>query len=587
MQIVDRNKVIGYTPQAYGEYAAQLNVDLVESSHTRDMYRLTIEQRYQSKPLYIKWKLPAKGIRGAWTTNSVLDKRFKTDWELPSLHSSISNDAPIISLFGHNDENIMTLACTDLVDYIPIEASLREEDNHFYFVIHLFTQHRVIGDYESAIIIDRSPDHFSHVVQRLSLWSVDSSNLSTRGSLPHLAQTPLYSTWYSFHQNLNEKRLLSECHLAKSLGYDLIIVDDGWQTRDDKRGYDYTGDWRNERFEDVASFVRNVHQMDMGIMFWYAAPFCGKKSDAYHRFKGKFLTELHPWAPVFDPRYPEVRRYLVDIYVNAVTAWQLDGFKLDFIDAFKVYPDTEQGLLEGRDTISVSEGVFLLIQDIAQTLLAINPDVLIEFRQQYISPVLQILGNMYRAFDCPNDSVMNRVRTTDVKLICGNSAVHSDMITWSPQEDIEVAALQFSSILFSVPQLSVPLDQRSDEELAMISFFTNYWRAHKSILMGGVFTAFKPLSNYPILSAIADDKAIIGIYDDVVIPLTVSHQSMDIINGKLSKSVFIDCRADLGSWAYKIKNCMGQLIQKDKIDLSHKLHKVECPANGIIFLEKL
>jgi len=87
----------------------------------------------------------------------------------------------------------------------------------------------------------------------------------------------------------------------------------------------------------------------MKCLLWYSVPFCGIKSKAYQLFKGKFLTENHPWAPVFDPRYPEVRSYLVQKYAAALIDWKLDGFKLDFIDDFKAYPETvltkENGLL--------------------------------------------------------------------------------------------------------------------------------------------------------------------------------------------------------------------------------------------------
>ena len=175
---------------------------------------------------------------------------------------------------------------------------------------------------------------------------------------------------------------------------------------------------------------------------------------------------------MFDPRFPEVRAYLVGIYTQALLDWNLDGFKLDFIDDFKVYPETEMNDLNGRDTLSVAKGVDLLIDDIKTALKSIKEDVLIEFRQKYIGPGLRKLGNMFRAFDCPNDSLMNRVRTTDVKLICGDTAVHSDMLTWSKDADVEYAALQFTSILFSVPQISVKLNERSKEEHSMIQFYT-------------------------------------------------------------------------------------------------------------------
>ena len=43
---------------------------------------------------------------------------------------------------------------------------------------------------------------------------------------------PMYSTWYNYHQNVDAAVLLKEVAVAKKMGFDSIIVDDGWQTLD-------------------------------------------------------------------------------------------------------------------------------------------------------------------------------------------------------------------------------------------------------------------------------------------------------------------------------------------------------------------
>ncbi len=585
MQVINRKKTIGYEPDIVGSYPPNAHVIKVTSDEYISIYELRVPQSEIDAPITIKWKQKNIGVKGTWTSNNILDKRFRTDWEMPALNSSISTDAPIISLYDNNDQNIVTVATSDIVNLINIEGSLREEDNHFYFTFQFFNEAVQQKDYAIKIIVDQTPENFSHRIQAIADWMIDSNKLQPL-SVPENAITPLYSTWYSFHQNLELDALKTECLAAKDLGYGLVIVDDGWQTMDDNRGYDFTGDWRPDRFPDMAAFVAEIHQMDMAIMLWYSVPFCGKKSDAYQKFKGKFLTENHYWAPVFDPRFPEVRQYLVDTYSAALKDWNLDGFKLDFIDDFKIYPETETKNLNGRDTLSVTEGIAKLIIEIRDALIAIKPDILIEFRQQYINPALRELGNMFRAFDCPNDSLMNRVRTTDVKLLCGNSAVHSDMLTWHKEESVEVAALQFTSILFSVPQLSVRINERSEEERAMIKFFTNYWNENKDILLDGNFTAYKPLSNYPYLSAQTADTTIYGIYEDIVLPVSLSVPSIHIINGKMSKTLALLLDGEKSAWSCEILNCKGELVSKTDLTLSASLHQLECPANGIVFLRK-
>jgi len=585
MQVINRKRKINYDPQAFGTNAAKASISKIEDTEHIQVYELSVPKDATKEILTIQWKAKALGIKGAWTSNNILDKRFRTDWEMPKLKSSISVDAPVINLFGYSDENILTIGCSDLINLIDIEASLREEDNHFYFKLHFFIEAGLDQDYQTKIYLNKKPENFGSVIQGYADWAIEENKIEPM-PCPELATQPLYSTWYSFHQELDTNEVIKECKAAKKIGYELVVIDDGWQTKDDGRGYDFTGDWKPERIPEMKHFVSHIHDIGMGIMLWYSVPFCGRKSEAYKNFQGKFLTENHYWAPVFDPRFPEVRAYLIGLYAAALKEWNIDGFKLDFIDDFKVYPDTEVNNLNGRDTLSVAQGVKKLIEEIASTLKAIKPDVLIEFRQQYINPSLRVLGNMFRAFDCPNDSLMNRVRTTDVKLLCGDSAPHSDMITWHKDEPVEIAALQLSSIMFSVPQLSVRVTERTAEEVAMIKFYTEYWTKHKHILLGGNFNAYKPLSNYPYLSATNESTTIYGIYEDVLLPINTTQNEIHIINGKMSSTVAIQSSSKNETWERIIYDCKGDINVKDTFTLDNTFQTIECPPNGIITLSK-
>jgi len=581
MKVVDRKIVIAENPQVIGKNMDKAHLELIHSGEHIMEYSFEISSKYCEEALSIVWKIPAIDIKGSWSSNLILDKRIRADWENPQLTSSISIDAPLLSIFGQHDQNIICFASSDSINNLEFEAGLREEDNFIYCSITFFTEKIKVHDlYKCKILINYAPQNFSKVIQETATWLTENSPLS-KANIPEGAKVPLYSTWYSYHQGLEEEALLEECRISKSLGYKLIIIDDGWQTMDSKRGYDYTGDWRPERIPAMADFVSKVHDIGMQVMLWYSVPFCGIHSKAYQKFKGKFLTEDHHWAPVFDPRFPEVRNYLVGNYAQALIDWRIDGFKLDFIDDFKIYPESETQELNGRDTLSVTHAVQLLISEIKNALYTINKNVLIEFRQKYVGPALQHLGNMFRAFDCPNDSLMNRVRTTDVKLICGETAVHSDMITWHKEESTETAALQFSNILFSVPQISVKLTEISEDHKKMIAFFTNYWNINREILLEGDFTAYKALSNYPYLMAKNSEKQIIGIYDDIVVPIRIQSKKLDVINAKLSNEVFLSFD-DTNDISYISYNCKGDFISKKKKIITQKIMEFDVPPNGIL-----
>ena len=137
--------------------------------------------------------------------------------------------------------------------------------------------------------------------------------------------------------------------------------------------------------------------------------------------------------------------------------------------------------------------------DILDRLRRINPDVMIEFRQSYVGPYMRKYGNMFRAADCPNDSIENRVRIIDIRSLCGDTAAHAEMLMWHSEDPVESAALQLISVLFAVPQISVMLDQLPAEHTTMIAFWLAFWNEHRSVLLDGRLEPFHPELMYPII----------------------------------------------------------------------------------------
>ena len=539
----------------------------------------------QFLPLTLRCKVPAKDVLGVWHPNALQDKRLRADWEAPSLVSRSSVGAPVISAFGHEDSNCLTIACSESIHPIELGIPVREENNLLYGTLTFFPETLTpLTEYKAEIRVDTRSIPFYESLQQVSHWwdSMEEKHLR----VPSSAAEPVYSTWYSFHQNLSEEALLSECRASKAMGYKVLIIDDGWQTLDSNRGYDYTGDWNPDRFPDFRALVDQIHNLGMKVMIWYSVPFCGVKSQAYQRFKGKFLTENHRWAPVFDPRYPEVREYLIQQYAQAVQNWDLDGFKLDFIDDFKIYPETPMDSSPERDYHSVYEATERLMKDVYLTLSQIKPDVLIEFRQEFIGPAMQRHANMFRAFDCPNDSLTNRMRTTDTRLLCPHARVHSDMLTWHKDEPVEIAALQFLAILFSVPQLSVRLENTSEDHKRMIRFLTQFWVSRKEVLLDGDFFPLRPLHNYPIVSASQTGHLIMGFYEQMFGDISGSYMQIDLVNASPSTTVYCHFDQFQGDFTAKIYDCMGNLEEERTLTLESGLNPIQIPRSGIAMLYK-
>lgn len=306
--------------------------------------------------------------------------------------------------------------------------------------------------------------------------------------VPESCLTPLYSSWYGFHQAVDAAALEKECALAKQLGMESVILDDGWHSSHNGPGYGYTGDWEacEEKFPDMRAHVRHVHDIGMKYMVWFSVPFIGYHAKAWGRFKDKLLRRIDRNAcGVLDPRCPDVREYLISTYENAVRGYDLDGLKLDFIDQFE---DREHlPLHPDMDYACVQEATERLMTDVMERLRAIKPEIMIEFRQRYIGPAMHHFGNMFRVGDCASDIVSNRVGVTDLRLLSGGQAVHSDMLTWNNSETPEHAALQILNVIFGVIQFSQIIEQMPESHVQMARFWLDFALRYRKVLLESEF----------------------------------------------------------------------------------------------------
>ena len=317
-------------------------------------------------------------------------------------------------------------------------------------------------------------------------------------------------------------------------------------------------------------------------------PFIGEKANLFDQFKGKYL---HHWESqgtwVLDPRYPEVREHIIKTYETALLDWNLDGFKLDFLGWFYADEKTDMTARNGRDYASVNEATDRLMTDIMSRLRVIRPDIMIEFRQPYIGPLMRKYGNMFRAADCPNMEIVNRVRTTDLRIASGNTAVHSDMFMWHKEDPVESAALQILNILYSVPQLSVKLDSIPEDHLQMVKFWINYWKENKDVLLDGEFVPKNPGALYPVLRSSKVNKEIISVYNDQVVKISNTELTkIDIVNAKGSTEIIIDFEFDFGKTSIILYDCLGIIQEELSKDIKSGVLKIIAPPSGLIQLKK-
>lgn len=502
--------------------------------------------------------------------------------------SHISNSAPAGCFYSQSGQNKLTFSFSDSQNIIKIHAGSYEEQCLCRLRLEILEFNtEEISEYNQILRLDRRDISFTHSMQDMSRWfnHLESELMS----IPLQATEPVYSTWYSFHQNLDQKQIENQCEIAHKLGCNTLIVDDGWQTDDNNRGYKYCGDWEisSNRFIDFKKHVNTIKSIGVNYVLWLSVPFIGRKSKIWNNYKDNILFYNHQFdAGVLDPRYPKVRNYLIQKFTTLVKDYNLDGLKLDFIDEFDISKADERALItdNDRDMESLPDAVNRLLFEIKERLTEINPNIIIEFRQSYIGPTIRKYGNLFRVHDCPNDSITNRIGIIDLRLLSDKTPIHSDMLTWSPNDSLESISFQFINILFAVPQISPNFDCIPKEQLKLIKHWLSFWKNHKDILLDGELNALFPEMNYPIITSCLNGKEINVIYSNNILNINSSNKKeIIIINGYSDTFIYIDNRFEFTA-NVSTYNCLGNIIKKEKIKFNNNILKLEIPRSGYIIL---
>lgn len=534
------------------------------------------------EPIKISIDPPSVDMYSVWSPSVRYERYLGASWRRRVTESRLASWMPFHMIVSADGKNRFALAVSDAKTPISIATGMHEHSACLGCDVTFFTvKVAPLCEYSAILRIDtRDVAYYDSIYDAVEWWEKECGY--TPAYVPEHAKLPMNSLWYSYHQDLRPEEIIKECELSKPLGMDTVIVDDGWQTYDLGRGYVTCGDWEmsEAKFPDMRGFVDRVHAIGMKVMLWYSVPFIGIEAKNYERFSSMVIEEASETKKVcvFDPRYKEVRDYLIDIYARAVREWDLDGVKLDFIDSFalkgRALEDDDR-----RDIQSLEDAVDRLMIDVHDALVAINPEIMIEFRQTYVGPAIRKYGNMLRVGDCPNDSYRNRHNIINLRFTSGKSAVHSDMVMWHREDTVESAALQIVSSLFGVPQISVRIAALPEDHKRMLAFYLGFWRENRDTLIEGKLLAANPESSYSIACSEKDGRAVFVSYTDTLIECS-RYDEIVAVNASRAKALLIK---DAVGKSYRVLNCMGEGLESGIIDVSIK--QIAVPLSGMITIK--
>jgi alpha-galactosidase len=523
----------------------------------------------------VTWHVPLGGAVGYWTSRVGIAKSLRTDWSGPTT-ASLTAEVPAGLLFDAQSRCTHAFAVSETVTEVAFRLAVSEEDKRINADVTL-----TVGTQPCRLRLYPSGFPYEDVLADIAAWWSECDPMDGAGSLPsHLptaATEPLYSTWYGMHQQLKQEELDVELTLAADLGMRSVIVDDGWQTIDNHRGYAFTGDWEvaASRFFDLPAHVDRTHRLGMAELLWISLPFVGRESAAARQLTHLLLPDDGRMARLWDVRLPEARSHLAGICGRLVADNHLDGLKIDFIDEWSSYPATSTPA--DADTSSYTVGVDRLLVAIVTQLQAIVDNPMVEFRQPYIGPRMMRYGNMFRVADCPADGFQNRVSSIDLRHLIKERAVHADMVMWSAADPAENAAEQLLCTAFSVPQISMLLSQLPNDHTAMLRHYLSWWAVNREVLLWGQLSAPRPDLGYPVVTAVKDRHSV-----------TISYASESVINVRPGRAEIANATGrdrvvvDLSSAATveRVTDCFGVPSADGPRELPAGLHHLSLPRGG-------
>lgn len=487
----------------------------------------------------VEFLLKRSDLQHHWDPSA---ERFPCSWTVQD--SSFSTGLPIRANFDDEEMNVATWAVSDALNMIKFATRINmvdENDHGVKFRAVFFSEPSAPAKrYETKLRLDMRRIFWADAISDSVKWIADVSSRYPAVP-PESAYWPLYSSWYVFRSNVTQDAMEREIERAAKLGMKVAILDDGWQ-RD-------RGAWaiNTDKFPDMKGHVGRVKKMGVKYMLWFALPHVRKDSPVFEEFKDMLLWEgPDQWNDyIFDPRYPKVRKHIVNRLVELARDYGFDGFKLDFIDQFVMrYPDPPaKNNYKGCDTKSVPEATEKLLKEIRDALDKVRSGMLIEFRQRYIGPVVRQYGNMLRANDCPGDYMANRYRTLALRVISPGSAVHSDMLLWRNDDKASDVKRQIWNVIFSVVQYSAYLKDLPEEHKKAISETIKFAEEHRDTLLFGRLIPHHPELGYPCVEAESAEKRIVVVYQsEWITKIPDDSKRVILVNATTADSLVIETK---------------------------------------------
>jgi alpha-galactosidase len=565
----------------------ELNIEVVPVSEIADTFllRLTVDvpnhQMFVLRDLSIEWAIPITDMHGLYFGgNPMAELSYLPFWQI-NKQTCANRGVPYISLLNRNGENRAAFGLFDQITETNLTAELSEITRCYTFRIQKPANKdsagqtiHVDGRWEETLFVSKAQQHWPDVLQGYVRVS-DEANRPAKMPVPDHAFDPVFCTWTAIHHDISHDWILRNARLAADLGFRTWITDDGWFIENGRfADYSKVGDWTpfTGKFPDFAGHVRLVQELGLRYILWVAPFMVGKDSKAAQRYKHLLTTgqernnfnNLSPW-------HQETPQIVGSLLERLIRDYNLDGLKIDFLDSISLHglrPENANGETLGRS-------IYGLMLGVTKRLLAINPGLLIEFRNSYTNLASRSYANIYRSSDVPINFAMNRWQAVMLRLLTPDRAVHLDPALWHYDDSDVNVAVHLINLLVGVPMVSIELDQYPQSHIDLIRHWIGFYNAHRDTFVHGEFKPALRMGYIPAVYFHGEKETIIALYEDIPVRLPKDMETIWLLNASTQPIIVLQ-ESDLGGiYAAVVRDKYGSIIAQETVHLPQAQLNVE------------
>lgn len=359
------------------------------------------------------------------------------------------------------------------------------------------------------------------------------------------ALEPFWCSWVDWaSDDIDDEMVIENVRLGRDLGIRNFIIDDGWfgPGLDTKYSTPLNiGDWTPDstKFPDMRNLVTQVKALGGRVIIWCAPHAVGPAARCYDERLALLLADADGHPVIGETQFfslcfrsEKARRVMVDVCTRLAADYGFGGAKYDL---FNWVPDVKcRSPYHEHDLDSMIEGLESMLRDADAAVRAVQPDYVVELKQNYGTALLTPYGSCMRAGDAPFDPRTNFLRTMHVQAY--TSSALNDYQTFAPSDSPAAIAVAVITMLAAgIPAYGADFAQLNVPQKDVIRWYHELYASRRDAFVGHRTVLDTALSAIRATGATEDVIMLRGVADSVSL-----RRSATILNGSHGNRLHLD-----------------------------------------------